>query len=406
MTTLKTAEQAYNASVEAAGASEREEVAKLIDKACSQNKFSCFAKVSEDTAKYLRNLGYSVDEQTNFGKVTGYEVSWAVLPPAFVEIATLEDAKAALESAEPEVYIELKEDMAIAGNDYVTIPAGKTATIKVDGTITSEVVGFVVGDGGKLVLTGEGTIATTNTKSNSIIQANGANASVVIDGVTVKTLNENSQAYGVYLLNDASVTMKSGSIKTAYAACISTNNTTGGATNITIKGGELSSKVQAMYLPSHCNVTISGGKVSGICARMGNITIKGDGEVTPVPLTDADADPIGKYFDYSGFAWIGDTINILAGTYTDAAGTDCKVTVAGNGKVTSNYRAAIGVYAIDTKQEQNVTVNISKPANVTTTDTDFDAVTVYDHEYLATEAAKYNKTYSPVADSVIKINGI
>lgn len=326
------------------------------------------------------------------------------------EVESLDDLKDLLQSVDDSIYAELKSDITIATNDNITIPAGKELHLKVDSTITCNKEGFVVEDGGKLVLTGNGVIQTKNkTTSGAIVTLDGPTAFAEIDGPTIDAITlkgkSNNYAYGIYLLNDASIDFKSGIIKTAYGSGISTNGTTGGATTINISGGELySDGSYAIYLPTQSTINITGGKVQGINARMGQINVSGNAEIIPTTITEVDYDNIGSNFNTSGCVWLGDTIAVMAGTYTDEQGTDCNISILENAKVASNFRSAIGIYEVDTKAAQNVTVNVANAANVTTTAEGFDAISVFNHEYIAEQAQAAGKTYEPTVQSNVVIN--
>lgn len=314
-----------------------------------------------------------------------------------------------LAGEEAEVIAEITAPLTLTKEESITVPAGKKLTVKLDTDMTVSSVGFNVEDGGELVLCGEGVIQTTNkTTKGAAVQATGKTALVTLDGVTIDCITANgkegNEAYGIYLSKDASLTFKSGTIKTAYGSCIATNNLTEGNTAINILGGELlCDGSYAIYLPAQGELNIKGGKVQGINARMGHINISGDAEIIPTTITAEGSDNIGKYFNNSSCIWLGDTIAVMAGTYTDKEGTDLVLNITEDAKVKSDFRAAIGVYSVDTKEAQNVTINIENKDNVTTTDTAFEAVKVYGHDYIATEAQAAGKTYTPVAESVITI---
>ena len=409
MTTIKTAKEAYKDSVARVTEVQKAEVAKAIDRACAAKQFSCFAKIDASVATYLRELGYSADEQMSFGKIQGYEISWATLAPEYTEVASVSELTDLLTSStEPNTYVTISSDLELTSDtEKIVIPAGKTAHVKVTGTLTTPDTAFVVRNGGTLKISGNGTIKTTSKEGKAAIQADGPDALVVLEDATIDVASVDTSTsnvhYGVYLLNDASFLMYSGTVQSAYGACIATNNTTGGATNINIKGGSLLSKSYALYIPSQSNVVIAGGTVQGICARMGSYIVRGDAKIIPTELTEETADDIGRYFNYSGFIWPGDAICLLVGTYKDADGTDCKLSVSGNATIASNYRAGIGVYKIDTKLAQDVSVNVVNKANVTTADASSEAIVLYDHAYIAEAASKAGKTYEPAFDSEVVI---
>lgn len=409
MTTIKSAEEAYNDAVAKICEAKKAEIAKAIDVACAKSQFKCFCQMTPEIATYLRGLGYSVDEQTNFGKVQGYTISWAKKEekaPAieYDEVASVEELQELLAGDEAEVNVAITEDMDIP---ELAVGAGKVVNMKVDAKLSATKSAFKVADGGQLTLTGDGVIESTDKGTTSIMYVEGEGSNVVLDGPTITTgEGADNYHYGIYLSKDGSLTVKSGKIKVATSAAITTNNTTGGAAQINIEGGEiLSDNAYAMYLPSHNNTTISGNAVvQGIVARMGKFDIKDNAKVIPTICNAEYYDNIGATYQKSGYIFPGDTIAVLAGTYTDAAGTDCEIKVSGNATVESNFRAAIGIYAVDTKEAQNVTVNVANKANVKTTDAEFDAVKVYDHDYIKGESDANGKgDYVAKVDSNIVI---
>ena len=391
-------------------AKEESYVAGLIDEAIEAEKYECsLSEASEDILKKLEEKGYYVKKVINAGSDFGYSVVWNHEGQTYEEAESLEDIANILAGDEEKVLIEVKNALSIAQGEPIAIPAGKKATIKVDEDITVAETGFAVADGAELILKGEGTIKSTNKSTRgAIVEASGADAKVIIDGPTLDCITEKGKAgnyaFACYLLNDASLEMKSGVIKTAYGSCISTNNTTGGNTAITISGGELySDGSYAIYLAAQGVCNIKGGKVQGVNVRMGHINISGDAEIIPTTIDANSYDNIGVEFATSGCVWLGDTVAVMAGTYSDADGTDCVINVKGNATIKSNFRSAIGIYCVDLKEAQNVKVIVADAEKVTTTDADFDAVKVYDHEYIAAEATAHGKTYTPVAESTVVI---
>ena len=326
----------------------------------------------------------------------------------YEEATSVEAVNEILSGDEAEVNVEITEDLTLTSGQSITVEAGKKATVKVDGTIECNMNAFDVKDGGELVLTGDGTVKTTTKSTKAAINASGKDAKITVDGVTIDAITaqgkEGNNAYGIYLSNDASIDFKSGTIKTAYGSCIGTNNTTNGATEINISGGELlCDGSYAIYLPSQATINITGGKVQGINARMGIINISGNAEIIPTTIDESGYDDIGKEFKTSGCVWLGDTIAVMAGTYTDTDGTDCEINVFGEATVKSNFRSAVGIYAVDTKATQNVSVNVMGVEQVSTTAEGFDNITVSDHDYIADAATAAGKTYSATVDSNISV---
>lgn len=405
MTELISAAEAREISANIEFINEEEKVAAEIKKAASKKLLAaCFASLSDKITEKLRGMGYIVQKIKR-----GTEVTWDYVEPAYEEVENKEALNELLAGEEAKVYAEIKAPLEMAKGEYITVPAGKTATIKLDDKISVANTCFKVEDGAELILKGEGTIESSNKSTvGSIIEANGADAKVTIDGPTLDLVTKQgvsgNYAFGVYLANDASLEFKSGTIKVGYGSCVSTNNTTGGTTVINITGGELLSEgAYAIYLASQGVINVKGGKVQGINARMGHINVFGEGEVIPTKMNADNYDNIGVEVNTSGCVWVGDSIAIMAGTYSDAKGTDTTVNVYGNGKVGSEFRSAIGVYCIDTKAAQNIKINVANKDNVATTDADFEAIKVYDHAYILEEATKAGKSYIPVADSVVEI---
>ena len=327
----------------------------------------------------------------------------------YTEIESPEDIASALNVESGPVNLEIKNDLTVSADTLFTVKSGVDAIVKIDEgkTIETSARLFDVEDGATLTLSGTGTIKTSMVKTNGIISAAGANSKIVIDGVTIDAYTEkgsaNNYAYGVYASKGATIDMYAGVIKTGLGSCISTNNTTGGGT-INIKGGELyCDGSYAIYNAAQGNVNISGGKVQGINARMGKINITGNAEIIPTTITSENCDEIGNDFKTSGCVWLGDTIALLVGTYTDPDGANITLNIKDTASVKSNFRSAIGIYAIDTKQGVDVNVLVEKGLNVKTTDSEFSDIEVYDHDYIASEATKKGKSYTASVESQIQV---
>ena len=192
-----------------------------------------------------------------------------------------------------------------------------------------------------------------------------------------------SSDYGVSSENDGLIIVEDIEINSAYA-CLSGNNQTGNM-NFTVKSGTLTSKYsETVYMPGQGTLNIFGGVLNGgISLRMGTVNMTG-GVVNGMKSTQ-DSDPISNYWNYSGSAWIGDAIYVMAGTYSTkfADNNNCVINVTG-GTINGNAHNAVCVYDIGTKCNQKVLVNISKDVSVTGNikiDRDF------------TTDSKYNRTY-------------
>ena len=309
------------------------------------------------------------------------------------------------------VNIEVTSSINVSTGDVTgfVVANGTTATVTINEGVTITGVSrvFQVEDGGTLILKGKGTIQATTKKTQAAINVDGANAKVVLDGPTIDVFTANGKtgnyAYGIYALNGATVVIESGTIKAAYGSCVSTNNTTGGGT-ITIEGGSLlCDGSYAIYNPAYGVIRITGGTVQGLNLRMGEVYISGDAQIIGTTITDADVDDIGANISTSGCIWLGDTIALVMGTYTDPNGTDTVLEISGNAKVSSNYRAAIGTYLVDTKTASKVSIEVENPENVTTTASGYDAIKTYDHAYIAAAATAAGKAFTPTVDTEVTV---
>lgn len=329
-----------------------------------------------------------------------------------ITVTTAADLLEALINASGEVAIEVAGTIDLTAGDILgfEIPAGLNATITLNEgvSVIAQNNAFRVPDNTTLTLNGSGTIVSTSKQTKGAITIEGTNAVLNINGITIDAYTHNGKAgnyaYGIYVLGGATVNVNSGTIKVAYGSCVSTNNTTGGG-EVNIKGGELlADGSYAIYNAAQGTVNITGGRVQGINARMGNFNISGDAEIVPTAITLTDYDDIGLNIATSGCIWFGDTIAFIAGTYNDANGVDFNLNISGNATVRSNFRSAIGVYLVDTNEAANVDITVSNESNISTTAESFDAITIYDHEYIAAAALMANKTYTPTVQSTANVS--
>lgn len=329
------------------------------------------------------------------------------LESGYTSASDAEDINSALSSEDDEINIKISGPIDLPAESKFVIPSGKTVTINLAGNTELEASStlFKVENGGTLLLEGDGVIKAGDIGTHGAISVEGNNATVSIDGITIDTVSESSDsaAYGIYVLEGGTVNMYSGTIKTALGSCISTNNTTKGGT-INIYGGKLySEKGYAIYNASQSTINISGGVIQGINARMGEINISDNAEIIPTSFNSSTYDDIGEHFNTSGCVWVGDTIAILAGTYNDEKGTDVKLSITSGAKVKSDFRAAIGIYSIDTKKVSNIDVTVDNKSIVTTSDLNYSDIKVYDHDYISSAANSKSKSYNPVGTSNINV---
>ena len=259
-----------------------------------------------------------------------------------------ETLTAAIENAKDSETVTLLKDVTAD----ITIPAGKTITLDLNGkklTVPTD-AGILVQ--GKLTVTGNGTV--TCEKTPFMVDA----GELIIENGAVNS----DKDYGIYAKNGGQITVNGGTLTSSFAV-LSGNNTTGDM-NFTVNGGTLTSKSsEAIYMPGQQTLIINGGVINGgISARMGQITVNG-GVINGMTASQT-ADAMKDYYNYSGSAWIGDAIYVWGGTYKsdNANGNKTNLTING-GTINGNAHRAIAIYDIGTNYEQEISVNISN-ANV------------------------------------------
>lgn len=329
--------------------------------------------------------------------------------------ATITELKAliaeAITSHKESVTIKLTSDMNL--DTSIEVPAGSNIDIVIPQDViinVSEVSAFTVLPGAHLTLSGSGTIIKTGKQTTGAITVE-EDAEFTINGITIDATTQgkaDNYAYGVYAKNRSTINFRSGSIKCAYGSAISTNNTTGGSV-INITGGELfSDGSYAIYNAAQSTINIIGGTVQGINCRMGVVNISGEARIIGTTIDESSCDPIGDNISTSGCIWLGDTIAIVTGSYTDPNGNECIVNVSGNATIESSFRAAMGVYLLDTKTSTTVTIDVEDADKVTTSDPEYNSpYKVYDHAYITIDAKAHGKKFSPVGNSstVITVEG-
>lgn len=234
-------------------------------------------------------------------------------------------------------------------SEKVTVPADKAVTVNLDGKTWRVPSDCGIELQGKLTVTGSGKITCANTP----IRVNGNSAKLTVDSGTIESTGD----YGIYAMNGGSVVVNDGTL-TASLAVLSGNNTTGDM-NFEVNGGTLTSQLsEAIYMPGQVSLKVTGGTINGgISTRMGQITVTG-GTINGMT---GNTDSISDYYHYSGSAWIGDAIYVLAGTYSSnnqQYQNSCNITISG-GTINGNSQYGLAVYKIGTGSEQTVNVNIT-----------------------------------------------
>lgn len=249
----------------------------------------------------------------------------------------------------------------INGVQYATLPdaveaavSGDTITMLKDATVTTEI------DFANKAITldlNSKTVTGTLSAVTSVIEAQGENGSLTLEDTSAEKAGKLlSNKYGISAAYGGKLTINSGTIESEYAALA--GNNTAGDMNFEVNGGTLTSKQsEAIYMPGQVSLVVNDGTLNGgISTRMGQITINGG---TINGMTGA-TDSIANYYHYSGSAWIGDAIYVLAGTYdsSNAVYTNsCNIKITG-GTINGNNQYGVAVYKIGTGKEQTVNVNI------------------------------------------------
>ena len=234
------------------------------------------------------------------------------------------------------VTVKLSSD--VSTNGRITIPSGADVVLDLNGkTFTGTTRGLLDGVGSLLDVNA----ATLTVQDSSA----GQSGKLVAD------------EYGISAANNGKIIVNSGTIESNYAA-LSGNNTNGDM-NFEVNGGTLTSKLsEAIYMPGQVNLLVTGGEINGgISTRMGQITVTG-GTINGMA---SGCDSISDYYDYSGSAWIGDAIYVLAGTYNSENteyGNTANITISG-GTINGSSQHGIAVYEIGTGEAQNVNVTIN-----------------------------------------------
>ena len=266
----------------------------------------------------------------------------------------------------------------IGDKNYATLADAMTYAVNNDTivlvkpeTITSAV--FAENKSVTLDLNGQ-TLTANVEDGKAAIQVDGSNAALTIkdSGGSGKII---STSYGIYALNDASVTVESGTIESLY--CPLAGNNTTGSMNFTVKGGTLTAqKGPAIYMPGQVELVITDGTLNGgISLRMGQVNISG-GTINAVT---SDIDAPSSYYNYSGNAWLPDALYVFGGTYDNGDadhGNSLNLTITGGTFNCANGQgSAVAIYDLG-KVAQTMNVNISGNAVLTTTATSREAYQV------------------------------
>ncbi len=252
----------------------------------------------------------------------------------------------------------------------VTIPAGKTVTLDLDGKKLTVPTDVGIRVKGKLTVTGNGTVTCDRTPF--MVDA----GELVIENGTVNSDSD----YGIYAKDGGRVTVNGGTLTSLYSP-LTGNNTTGNM-NFTVNGGTLTAKSgPAIYMPGQVSLTITDGVLNGgISLRMGQVNISG-GTINAIttsigmPTDTVNGKPA---YAYSGNVWFPDALYVFGGTYTsnDSHGNSLNLNITGGTFNCANDKgSAVAIYDLG-KVEQAMNVEISGAANFATKSTERSAYQV------------------------------
>lgn len=211
----------------------------------------------------------------------------------------------------------------------------------------------------------------------------------------------NTQYWGLFAGNGGKVIINGGEYNSVYSPLTGNNNN--GAMFIEVNGGTVNAQYgPAIYMPAPGSIKVTGGTLNGgIISRLGDITISG-GTINAVTK---DIDAPKDYYDISGTGWFPEALLIWGGTYIDKTGeygNDVNINITGGTFNCANDQgSAVAIYDLG-KVEQEINVNISGDAVLTTKATDRTAYEVLDLEALGVTSPKsgYGKLPADVTTNI------
>ncbi|MGK4077173.1 hypothetical protein AB0128_17515, partial [Bacteroides uniformis] len=166
---------------------------------------------------------------------------------------------------------------AILDLNGFTLKASNNSNIVVKGTLT--IKDSSAAKSGKIMATKD----QGNGFTSGLIEVQGENAKLVMESGTIDAVRENpavSGQTGVFLTKGGDFSMTGGEITAGIFALTGNGNDATVNSEISIKGGKLSSATDyAVYLPQAGTTTVEGGTISGgaggICIQRGTLNISG-----------------------------------------------------------------------------------------------------------------------------------
>lgn len=339
------------------------------------------------------------------------------------ETNSLSQLASALEE-EDEVFAFFDNDVTIPARDdgritTLMIGEGKTLTVDLSGhSLNTQAYAFYV-NGGTLVLRdtrGDGKITTTlPNKAYPAVQVN-AGGTCIMESGTIDTTNVDTSEgdfnwlYGVVCSGDGIFNMTGGKIITQDAAGISITNGTasGSGAQFNIGGNAVitSNDCTAIYLADNKEVNITDNATinGGVLMRMGNLNVSGRATINSAPA-GTDVYPLGRLVCESGCENHNAAILALTGCYNSDLGNDLNIKISGLSTINGFIDNAVDIATLNTKYNQQVTVNIAQSATVSYVNRLWN---IYDHGQLAEMAAAEGKTLpaeTTMTDLTIMVGG-
>ncbi len=196
-----------------------------------------------------------------------------------------------------------------------------------------------------------GETAYSSTAGKSIIECNGAGASVTMESGYIYTVLDDPSSkgqFGVGVFYGGTFTMEGGKIESGWYAVMGNGQDTGGNTTIKIEGGELISTADyAIYLPHSGTTHISGGTITGQTGAVATKYVRGHKlYVTGGTFTGSGVGSTGNWSDGTG--GMSNAAFILKG--------DAEVTISGD-QTTVNGGSGGDCAAVSAHETTKVTIN-------------------------------------------------
>lgn len=288
-------------------------------------------------------------------------------------------------ATENEVALTLTGDIEVPAREDGKITStfineGKKVTVDLAGHNFKTIAYAFYVNGGELIIadsTGEGTIKTSiKNQAYPAVMVAGGKCTMLSGTVDVTNVEleegDYNWTYGAVCSGEGVFEMYGGEIITDEASPISIcNGTASGEGSQFIIGGNaviVSKEGPAVYNADQRIVTIQDNAVvkGGIMARLGEIVLKDNAKVVEY-RESGKVDSLGEFLPLSGSISVYGIapIVLMGGCYVSKADSqDMSVDVIDNAKIEATLGDGILVVPLDTKIDQNITVNVENSKNV------------------------------------------